>query len=178
MNDSCMCATRPICMCDMPHFLGTGLVHVCDMTHSLEIWLIHICDRTHLLETWLIRMCDRTGSLETWHMHMCDKAHILKTWLIHMCDMPHSHMLHVSSLTLQQVTNSIRVGTHCNALQHTAPCAPHCNKLSTLQHNATHCNTLQHNATQWLIADFTTGHEFYQGWHPRRVSPCMWCSVF
>ena len=64
-------------------------------------------------------------------------------------------MSYSESHTIYMVT-----ATHCNTLQHTAPCLPanHIQSTDSLQHTATHCNTLQHTATHCNTLQHSATH--------------------
>ena len=91
-QDSFMCVTGLVCMCDMTAF-------VC------VTWLVYMCGRTRscVWRDWFICVIWQDGSVwhdsftcVMWLTHVCDMTHS-HVWFdsIHMCDMTRLHVWHV-----------------------------------------------------------------------------------
>jgi len=72
---TCLVNLRSI-VCNDSFICVTWLIHMCDMTHS------YVCHDSFMCVQWLIHMCAMT------HSYVCHDSFICVTWLIHMCDIP------------------------------------------------------------------------------------------
>jgi len=93
-NDSFICVTWLIHMCDMTHsYVWHDSSNGCSWLYengsfTCVTWLIHMCDMTHPMD--VVRCMGMTHSY-VWH-----DSFVCVTWLIHMCDMTHSYVWHDS----------------------------------------------------------------------------------
>jgi len=154
MNDSSICVTWTLHMCDMTHPYVWHELLTCD------VWRIHTC-ATRLM----LHMCDMTYS-HVWH-----ELFTCATWLIHVCnmaqlytsDMTDSRVWHDSLICVTWLCQtmhpcpSIREGqweqrvaaciVWCSVLQRVAACCSVLQRGSgNTIHAATRCIILQHAA--------------------------------